>query len=36
VVSRYVGGIHIDRQPPGQSDTQPYTPVAAAQQRRAM
>ena len=36
VVSRYVGGIHINRQPPGQSETLPYRPVDAAQQRRAM
>lgn len=36
VVSRYVGGIHIDRQPPSASGRQPYTPVSAAQQRRAM
>ena len=36
VVSRYVGGIHIDRQPPNVSSRQPYTPVPVAQQRRAM
>ena len=36
VVSRYVGGVHIDRQPPNVSRRQPYTPVSAAQQRRAM
>ena len=36
VISRYVGGIHIDRQPPNASGRQPYTPVSAAQQRRAM
>ena len=36
VISRYVGGIHIDRQPPSASGRQPYTPVSAAQQRRAM
>ena len=36
VVSRCMGGIHIDRQPPSASGRQPYTPVSAAQQRRAM
>lgn len=36
VVSRYVGGIHIDRQPPGQGSELPYTPVPLDQQRRAM
>ena len=36
VVSRYVGGVHINRLPPGSSDLSPYEPVSAAQQRRAM
>jgi hypothetical protein len=35
VVSRYVGGVHLNRQPP-QSGQTPYTPVAAQTQRRAM
>ena len=36
VVSRYVGGVHINRLPPGSSDLSPYEPVSAEQQRRAM
>ena len=36
VVSRYVGGVHINRQPPNSVETLPYTPVAATEQRRAM
>ena len=36
VISRYVGGIHIDRHPPNATSGQPYTPVPAVQQRRAM
>ena len=36
VVSRYVGGVHINRLPPGSSELSPYEPVSAEQQRRAM
>lgn len=36
VVSRYIGGVHINRLPPGSSDLKPYVPVAAEEQRRAM
>jgi hypothetical protein len=36
VVSRYVGGVHINRAPPGASEVPPYRPVEASQQRRAM
>lgn len=36
VVSRYVGGVHINRLPPGSSELSPYEPVSAKQQRRAM
>ena len=36
VVSRYVGGVHINRAPPGASEVPPYRPVEAGQQRRAM
>ena len=36
VVSRYVGGVHINRTPPEASDVPPYQPVNARQQRRAM
>lgn len=36
VVSRYVGGVHINRQPPNSVKTPPYSPVAATEQRRAM
>ena len=36
VVSRYVGGVHINRTPPQTSDVPPYQPVNARQQRRAM
>ena len=36
VVSRYVGGVHINRQPPNSLETLPYTPVDVAEQRRAM
>ena len=36
VVSRYVGGVHINREPPNSVETLPYTPVDAGEQRRAM
>ena len=36
VVSRYVGGVHINRTPPGSSEIPPYRPVAVDQQQRAM
>ena len=36
VVSRYVGGVHISRLPPGTSELPPFKPVPAKQQRRAM
>jgi len=37
VVSRYIGGVYVDRAFKGQSGgTQPYTPVAYADQKRAM
>ena len=36
VVSRYVGGVHINRQPPNSVETLPYTPVDVGEQRRAM
>ena len=36
VVSRYVGGVHINRAPPGTSEVPPYRAVDAGQQRRAM
>ncbi len=37
VISRYVGGVHIDRTPIGQeTDNAPYTPVSYAAQKRAM
>jgi hypothetical protein len=36
VVSRYVGGVHINRAAPGAAEAPPYRPVAAGQQQRAM
>ena len=36
VVSRYVGGVHINRAVPGAAAAPPYQPVAARQQQRAM
>lgn len=37
VISRYIGGIYIDRAVAGQAGgTQPFTPVPAGEQRRAM
>ena len=36
VVSRYVGGVHINREPPNSVETLPYTPVDVDEQRRAM
>ena len=36
VVSRYIGGVHINRLPPGSSELSPYEPVSVKQQRRAM
>lgn len=36
VVSRYIGGVHINRLPPGSSELAPYQPVSAKQQQRAM
>lgn len=37
VLSRYVGGVYVDRTPAGQSSgVQPYTPVSLADQKRAI
>ncbi|MBT8131569.1 MAG: zinc-dependent metalloprotease, partial [Gammaproteobacteria bacterium] len=37
VLSRYIGGVYVNRTPPGQeTDTAPYTPVSFADQKRAM
>jgi hypothetical protein len=37
VISRYVGGVHVDRAVVGQTGaTRPFTPVARAEQKRAM
>lgn len=37
VISRYIGGVYIDRAMAGQpGETQPYTPVSLTDQRRAM
>ncbi len=37
VISRYIGGVHVDRATHGQPGAvTPFTPVAAAQQKRAM
>lgn len=37
VISRYIGGVYVDRAMAGQEgETQPYTPVSLADQKRAM
>ena len=37
VISRFIGGVYIDRANPGQQgETQPYTPVSSEDQKRAM
>lgn len=37
VLSRYVGGVYVDRTPPGQAgEIAPFTPVSFADQKRAM
>jgi hypothetical protein len=36
VISRFIGGVYVDRTKPGQSETMPYTPVSLADQKRAM
>lgn len=36
IISRYVGGIYVERVAPGANSTAPYTPVAYADQKRAM
>ncbi|QTD37152.1 zinc-dependent metalloprotease [Polaribacter batillariae] len=37
VISRYIGGVYVDRAAPGQAGgTQPYTPVSLEDQKRAM
>lgn len=36
VITRYVGGVHLNRLPPGSSSAAPYRPVERAQQERAM
>ena len=37
VISRYIGGVYVDRAMAGQQgETQPYTPVSLTDQRRAM
>ena len=36
VISRFIGGVYVDRSKPGTSETMPYTPVSLADQKRAM
>jgi hypothetical protein len=37
VISRFIGGVYVDRTKPGQSgDTMPFTPVSLEDQKRAM
>lgn len=36
IISRYVGGVYVERFMPGLSDKKPYQAVPAAEQRRAM
>ncbi|MEE9408627.1 MAG: zinc-dependent metalloprotease [Polaribacter sp.] len=37
VISRFIGGVYVDRTKPGQSaNTKPFTPVSLADQKRAM
>jgi hypothetical protein len=36
IISRYVGGVYVERVAPGANSTAPYTPVAYADQKRAM
>lgn len=36
VISRYVGGVYVERVAPGSEKVQPYTPVSYADQKRAM
>ena len=36
IISRYVGGVYVERVAPGAGSTQPYTPVSYADQKRAM
>jgi hypothetical protein len=36
VISRYIGGVYVDRSYPGTSENMPYTPVSKADQKRAM
>ena len=36
VISRFIGGVYVDRSKPGTSKTMPYTPVSLADQKRAL
>jgi hypothetical protein len=36
IISRYIGGVYVDRSGPANPDRQPYTPVAYVDQKRAM
>jgi hypothetical protein len=36
IISRYVGGVYVERVAPGANSIAPYTPVAYADQKRAM
>jgi hypothetical protein len=36
IISRYIGGVYVDRSGPAHPTRQPYTPVAFADQKRAM
>jgi hypothetical protein len=36
IISRYVGGVYVERVAPATNSTAPYTPVAYADQKRAM
>ncbi|NOX51454.1 MAG: DUF5117 domain-containing protein, partial [Gammaproteobacteria bacterium] len=36
VIASYIGGVHINRVPPGVTSINPYTPVALVEQKRAM
>lgn len=36
VISRFIGGVYVDRSKPGTSKTMPYTPVSLSDQKRAL
>ena len=36
IISRFIGGVYVDRSKPGTSETMPYTPVSLADQKRAL